>query len=180
MFSENITAIEALAARGIINGKSEGIFDPDASMTRAEFATIITRGLGLTAKDSGVFTDVTDSSWYAGFVGTANAYGIVNGVGENKFNPGGTITRQEAATMVARAAKLCGMDTAMTAAETRDMLAQFGDYVTVADWAADSLAFCYREDILDQNDLNIQPSKAILRGEIAQMLFNMLTKASLI
>ena len=180
VFSENITAIEALAARGIINGKSEGIFDPDASMTRAEFATIITRGLGLTAKETGAFTDVASSSWYAGFVGTANAYGIVNGVGDNKFNPGGTITRQEAATMVARAAKLCGMDTAMTAAETRDMLAQFGDYVTVADWAQDSLAFCYREDILDQSDLNIQPSKAILRGEIAQMLFNMLTKANLI
>ena len=82
--------------------------------------------------------------------------------------------------MVARAAKLCGMDTAMTAPETRDMLAQFGDYVTVADWAQDSLAFCYREDILDQSELNIQPTKAILRGEIAQMLFNMLTKANLI
>ena len=180
VFSENITAIEALAARGIINGKSDGIFDPDAGMTRAEFATIVTRGLGLTAKDSGVFTDVAVSAWYAGFVGTANQYGIVNGVGDGKFNPGGTITRQEAATMVARAAKLCGMDTAMTAAETRDMLAQFGDYVTVADWAQDSLAFCYREGILDQSDLNVQPTKAILRGEIAQMLFNMLTKANLI
>jgi hypothetical protein len=180
VFSENITAIEALAARGIINGKSDGIFDPDAGMTRAEFATIITRGLGLAAKDTGVFTDVSASAWYAGFAGTANQYGIVNGVGGNKFNPGGTITRQEAATMVARAAKLCGMDTAMTAPETRDMLAQFGDYVTVADWAQDSLAFCYREDILDQSELNIQPTKAILRGEIAQMLFNMLTKANLI
>jgi hypothetical protein len=180
VFSENITAIEALAARGIINGKSDTVFDPDANMTRAEFATIITRGLGLAAKDSGVFTDVAVSAWYAGFVGTANQYGIVNGVGDGKFNPGGTITRQEAATMVARAAKLCGMDTAMTAAETRDMLAQFGDYVTVADWAQDSLAFCYREGILDQSDLNVQPTKAILRGEIAQMLFNMLTKANLI
>lgn len=68
----------------------------------------------------------------------------------------------------------------MSAAETRDILAQFGDYVTIASWAQDSLAFCYREEILDQSDLNIQPTKAILRGEIAQMLFNMLTKANLI
>ena len=36
--------------------------------------------------------------------------GIVNGVGNGKFNPEGTITRQEAAAMVARAAKLCGLD----------------------------------------------------------------------
>jgi len=180
VYSENITAIEALAARGIINGKSEGIFDPDAGMTRAEFAAIITRGLGLTAKDTGVFTDVSSTAWYAGFVGTASAYGIVNGVGENRFDPEAAITRQEAAVMIARAAKLCGMDTTMSAAETRDILAQFGDYVTIASWAQDSLAFCYREEILDQSDLNIQPTKAILRGEIAQMLFNMLTKANLI
>jgi hypothetical protein len=72
------------------------------------------------------------------------------------------------------------MDTKMAAAETRDILAQFGDYVTVAGWAQDALAFCYREDILDQSDLNIEPGKAITRAEIAQMIFNMLTKANLI
>ena len=178
--SPAVTAIEALAARGIINGKGDGIFAPDANMTRAEFAAIITRGLGLTARDTGVFSDVPASAWYAGYIGTANAFGIVNGVGDGRFNPGGTITRQEAAAMVSRAAKLCGMDTKMAAAETRDILAQFGDYVTVAGWAQDALAFCYREDILDQSDLNIEPGKAITRAEIAQMIFNMLTKANLI
>ena len=44
-FSDQITAIEALAARGIIDGKSDGNFDPDGSMTRAEFATIVVRAL---------------------------------------------------------------------------------------------------------------------------------------
>lgn len=180
VFSNNITAIEALAARGIINGKNNGNFEPAASMTRAEFAAIITRGLGLAAKDTGVFTDVSASAWYAGFVGTANKYGIVNGIGNSRFNPNGTITRQEAAAMVARAAALCGLDTSITTSETRDILAQFGDYLTTASWAQDSLAFCYREGILDQSDLNILPSQAILRSQIAQMLFNMLAKADLI
>lgn len=179
-FSENITAIEALAARGIINGKGDGKFKPEDNMTRAEFAAIITRGLGLTAKHTGVFSDVSASAWYAGFIGTANRYGIVNGVGEGKFSPGGTMTRQEAAVMAARAAKLCGMDTNLSAAETRDILAQFGDYVTVADWAQSSFAFCFREGILDASALDIQPTKVILRGEISQMLFNMLTCANLI
>ena len=176
----NQTAIEALASRGIINGMGQGTFVPNKTMTRAEFAAIVTRALGLAAKDTKVFSDVPSSKWYAGYIGTANSSGIVNGVGNGKFNPEGTITRQEAAAMVARAAKLCGLDTAMDAAATRDMLAQFGDYRSVASWAKEPMAFCYSANILDQSELNIEPTKAILRCEIAQMLYNMLTAAELI
>ena len=176
----NKAAIEALASRGIINGMGQGTFMPNKTMTRAEFAAIVTRALGLAAKDTKAFTDVPSSKWYAGYIGTANSSGIVNGVGSGKFNPDGTITRQEAAAMVARAAKLCGLDTAMDAAATKDMLAQFGDYRSVASWAKKPMAFCYSVNILDQSDLNIEPTKAILRCEIAQMLYNMLTAAELI
>ena len=176
----NKAAIEELASRGIINGMGKGTFMPNKTMTRAEFAAIVTRALGLAAKDTKAFTDVPSSKWYAGYIGTANSSGIVNGVGSGKFNPDGTITRQEAAAMVARAAKLCGLDTAMSAAATKDMLAQFGDYRGVASWAKEPLAFCYSAGILDQSDLNIEPTKAILRCEIAQMLYNMLTAAELI
>ena len=176
----NQTAIEQLASRGIINGMGKGTFAPNKTMTRAEFAAIVTRALGLAAKDTKAFTDVPSSKWYAGYIGTANSSGIVNGVGSGKFNPDGTITRQEAAAMVARAAKLCGLDTSMDAAAIKDMLAQFGDYRGVASWAKEPMAFCYSAGILDQSDLNIEPTKAILRCEIAQMLYNMLTAAELI
>ena len=176
----NQTAIEQLASRGIINGMGKGTFAPNKTMTRAEFAAIVTRALGLAAKDTKAFTDVPSSKWYAGYIGTANSSGIVNGVGSGKFNPDGTITQQEAAAMVARATKLCGLDTSMDAASVKDMLAQFGDYRGVASWAKEPLAFCYAANILDQSDLNIEPTKAILRCEIAQMLYNMLTAAELI
>ncbi len=176
----NKTAIEALASRGIINGMSKDTFAPNKTMTRTEFAAIVTRALGLPAKDTKAFTDVPSSKWYAGYIGAANSSGIVNGVGSGKFNPDGTITRQEAAVMVARAAKLCGLDTEMDAGATKDVLAQFGDYRSVASWAKESLAFCYYTNILDQSALKIEPTKAILRYEIAQMLYNMLVTAELI
>ena len=176
----NKTAIEALAARAIINGMGDGTFAPDESMTRAQFATITVKALGLTPKSNGSFTDVKGTDWFAPYVGTASVYGIVNGVGDNKFNPGGTITRQEAAAMVARAAKLCGMNTDYSTAAARDVLAQFGDYTKCADWARASLAFCYDQGILDDSALNIQPTVAIRRCEIAQMLYNMLSKANLL
>jgi hypothetical protein len=176
----NKTAIEALAARQIINGVGNGKFEPDRNMSRAEFATITVKALGLTPKANSVFSDVAANAWYAPYVGTAYTYGIVNGRSTTSFDPTGTITRQEAATMVARAAKLCGMDTDYTTAAARDILSQFGDYTKCADWARSSLAFCYDNGILDASALNIQPTVAIKRCEIAQMLYNMLEKANLL
>ena len=174
------TAIETLASRGIINGKSENSFEPDSTMTRAEFATIITRGLGLPQKNSAVFDDVTTNDWFYSCVGTAYAYGIIKGVSENEFNPNGTITREEAAVMVERAAKLCGMDTEMDTMAVRDVLAQFCDYVLSSDWSRNSLAFCYSEKILDDSVMYIKPEETVTRAEIASMLCNMLCLAKLL
>ena len=82
--------------------------------------------------------------------------------------------------MLARAGKLCGMDTDMNATAVRDMLAQFGDYTTIAPWAQQAMAFCYREDLLDQSDLHVEPGRTVRRCEIAQMLYNLLQTAKLL
>jgi len=174
------TGIQTLASRSIINGYADGSFRPGATMTRVEFAAIVVRALGLTPRATTLFADVAPSSWYASYVGTASTYGIAKGTSPAAFDPSGTITRQEAAVMTARAAKLCGMDPTMTSSEIRDTLAQFDDYVTVAVWARESMAFCYRESLLDQSALSIQPTIPISRGEIAQMLAQMLGKANLL
>ncbi len=113
-------------------------------------------------------------------MGTANKYGIVSGTSETTFNPMGTITRQEAAVMVAKAAELCGLDTSLQSGEMRDMLAQFGDYVETSVWARDSLAICYKSDILNQKDINIKPKDPIKRCEIAQMVYNLLAVSNLL
>ena len=65
------------------------------------------------------------------------------------------------------------MATEYSTASARDVLAQFSDYVKCSGWALPSLAFCYDKGILDSSALTIQPSKAILRCEVAQMLYNM-------
>ena len=155
-------------------------FAPNDTMTRAQFAAIVVRGLGLPQKTGSTFSDVTSGDWFAPYVGTACAYGIVNGRSAAVFDPNGTITRQEAAVMVARAARLCGLDTELDAAAVRDVLAQFTDYTTSADWARQGLAFCYRQGVLDDSALTIRPTAHILRCEIAQMLYNLLDSAQLL
>ena len=178
--SSNKAAIEALASREIINGMSEKEFQPDATMTRAQYATIVVKALGLSPKANSKFKDVASNAWYAAYVGTANTYGIVNGISDNEFNPSGTITRQEAAVMTIRAAKLCGLDTAMSDAECDDVLCDYMDYRTIASWAKESMAFCYWHEILDTSALNAEPTREILRGEVAEMLYRMLQLANLI
>lgn len=177
---KNQSAIEALAARGIISGIKDNLFEPEATMTKAEFATIMVQGLGLVPKSNDSFTDVSSGSWYAPYIGTAVNYGIVTGNPDKTFNPDGTITKQQAAVMVARAAKLCGMNIEIEPGTVRDMLAQFTDYIKTAEWARESLAFCYNENILEQSEIEIKPDSNITRAEIAQMLFNMLGSANLI
>lgn len=172
--------IEELASRGIINGKSEDLFEPDATMTRAEFAAIVVQSLGLSEQSTHIFEDVGQNDWFFGFVAAAYKYNIISGVSDTEFNPNGTITREEAAVMISRAAKLCGMDTEYTASQSRDILSAFADYISASGWAANSLAFCFDSGIMPDDEMEIKPQSAALRAEIAVMLYNLLDRAKLL
>ena len=176
-----LTAAEALASRGILTGYEDGSFRPDNSLTRAEFAAIIVRALGLTSggKSSG-FVDIASDAWYSEYVAAAVRYGLIEGVGSNKYDPDGTITREAAAVVVARAAKLCGFDTTRDSVAIRNSLSPFADYIKSSSWARESLAFCCDEGILDANALNLRPLDPVLRGETAMMIYALLSGAKLI
>lgn len=173
-------AINELSSRGIINGRGDGYFVPSGEMTRAEFSTVVVRALGLEAAGCDAFSDVNFGEWFYEFVGTAYSRGIVNGVGDGLFKPNNTLTREEAAVMVSRAAKLCGFDTAMDQNSVRDVLSQFSDYRESSDWAREGLAFCYSYGILDESELNILPKQPATRYEVALMIYNLLKAAELL
>ena len=175
--------VNALAERGIIGGRTADSFEPNATMTRSEYASIITRALGLPAKPSSVkFADVSPEAWYAGSVSAALYYNLVSGKSENSFDPQALISRQEAAAMATRAAKLAGADMAILTDNTaiRSALAQFDDYREVAEWARASVGFCVAEGILDDTELLLRPLEAVTRGEVAGMVFNMLSGVDLL
>lgn len=173
-------AIEALAKRNIISGRANNAFEPDQTMTRAEFATIIVKGLGLPLNGKSVFVDVTKNDWFFEYVNTAYKYEIVSGVSDTSFNPNGVITREEAATMITKASKLCGANIDMEKYEVRDILSGFLDYIKASNWAMSSLAFCYDSKILSDDVMMIKPKEYVTRAEIAQMLYNMLDLCNLL
>ena len=176
--NENQQAIETLAAYGIINGMTKTTFEPAANLTRAQFAKIVTGSLGLEPEYRGTFKDVLETAWYAPYVDTAAAYGIVNGVGDGKFNPDGAITVQEAAAMTARAALLCGIDTALEHPDTA--LRAYTDASRVSSWAKPSMAYCAASGLWGQGSSALNSSRQITRGEIARMLYGLLLSANLL
>ncbi len=91
------TAIDAMAAQGILEGVGGGLFDPNLPISRQEFATILVRAAGLTPADQGPpFTDVT-GGYYLPYIETATGDGLMEPVGPYTFAPTVTLTRLQAA-----------------------------------------------------------------------------------
>lgn len=179
---KNQNAIEKLAERGIINGKTAESYEPDSDMTRAEFAALAVRALGLSAENKTAvqFSDVTPDDWFYDFVCTAYSFGIIKGVSETEFNPYGKITRQEASVMLERSANLCGLSTDISDAEALNTLSVFSDYKEISDWAFDSLAVCFEKGIFSDEAMEVLPQEQLTRAEIALIIYNMLKISELL
>ena len=175
------SSVEALAARGVLNGRQADIFDPEGLVTRAEFCAMVVRALGLEPVFSAVsFADVSKDDWFCSAVQTAYAYGIINGVSEAAFAPNDSVTREQVCVMLTRAARLCGADTAMTPAAVRDALAVYTDYRSIGTWAQEEAAFCAASGIYAPQTAAFEPACAFSRAEMAASLFSLLNFADLL
>lgn len=160
-------AIEALYDKGIIDGKSEGIFAPADFVTREEFAKLIVLAMDLQNDSMEVsFDDVKDDAWYAPYVTSLVNSGTATGIGDNKFGVGMPISRQDMAVMIYRA--LGG--NAEYYAE-----AEFGDMNDVSDYAAPAIRFMSAMGYISgYEDGTFKPLNNISRAETAVVLYRVL------
>lgn len=102
-------AVETVSALGVVVGDDNGLFNPDANVTRAEFTTMVVRALGeeaaATAATTSSFTDAANTSvhWAAGYIAQGVADGWINGYGDGTFKPDNTVTYAEAVKMLVSA-----------------------------------------------------------------------------
>lgn len=99
-------AISTMAKLGIVKGRRADSFDPDASITRAEFAAICARFNTKPVENSGSFSDLS-GHWAENEIERAAAFGWISGYPDGTFRPDARITRAEAMTMINRV--LCRM-----------------------------------------------------------------------
>ena len=101
--------IEQAKIAGWIDGYEDGLFHPDAAVTRAEAAKIIAEAFHLTALPEAalkIFTDVPTEAWFAPYIHTLESLGILEGYSDNTFRPEQNITRAESAKLIVKAAEL--------------------------------------------------------------------------
>lgn len=101
------TPVSTLSAMGIIGGYEDGSFQPNAPITRAEFAAIAVRFFEEKSVDyeMGSFIDIEGDEWYADAIQAAKEYGIIGGYPDGSFQPNDVITRAEACSIVNRTLK---------------------------------------------------------------------------
>lgn len=166
---------EILATAGIIKGKTESLFVPDASITRAEFIALIVRALeyamvDLTLEDTAQtrFTDLEAGAWYVEEVQYAAQLGIVKGTGDGKFNPNSNITREQMATIIGRTHALYDGEHSVDA---DSILSTYTDKDTISDWAKNDVALLVVMKVIKGvSTYKIGPSENASRAQAAVML----------
>ena len=149
---------------GVISGYPDGTFKPDKTITRAEFTVMIVKALNLETRAGKTFTD-TASHWAKESISTAAAYGIISGYDENIFGPDDLITREQAAVIIARAAKL----------ETATDESNFTDNKAISSWAKKGVAAAFKgKFITGYPDGTFKPQGKTTRAEAAVIIGKLL------
>jgi|GEM_PF-1615505 len=167
------SAVEAMAARGIINGTSDNSFSPNADIKRADFLVMLVRALELkgTNEQAAKFDDVNESDYYYDAVNIARQLGIVKGTGDNLFKPNSSISRQDMMVLAARAAAAAGK--ALPSTGTLDA---FGDASFVSAYAKDSVIALVDAGIVIGSNGNLAPQDSLSRAEAAVILYRLWSK----
>jgi hypothetical protein len=164
-------AISSLSSKGVVSGFPDGTFEPNTSITRAEFASMLAKALVLnTGGTTGTFTDVTAGDWYYGSVNAAASAGLVSGMGDNLFAPNALITREQMAVMVAKA-----LGTKAPAVNGTELSA-FSDSSTVSSWAVTSMEEAVKAGIISGMTADtLAPQADATRAQAVVMIYQMLT-----
>ena len=158
----NKDAVAVTSAIGLFDGYEDGSFGPENVVTRAEMAVIICTmlyGAGVNVNqfaETNVFTDVP--AWAEGYVNLCSSLGIVAGVGDGKFDPNATVTTAQAVLMLCRALGYF------------QNAADFGDNWMLAATAKGTALGLY-------GDLKLTANEGLTRDNVAELVFNALTKA---
>ncbi|MEK3703902.1 S8 family serine peptidase [Paenibacillus sp. FSL R7-0198] len=165
-------AIKSLSAKHMLTGKTETAFDPQGETTRAEFAALIVRTLGLEVKGNDVpFGDVSKDAWYADSVAAAYQAGLVQGMTNDKFAPTQTISREEMAVLMMRAYEYQSQSN-----DTKSAVADYTDEANIASWAKEAVAKASDLGVMKgSTDGKFKPQNSATRAETAQTVHNLLT-----
>ncbi|MCM3630533.1 S8 family serine peptidase [Paenibacillus glycanilyticus] len=167
--------IRKLAAQFIMNGTASGTFAPKRNVTRAEFASMLVRALGLkTPGTTAPFTDVNVKDWFAAEVAAAHAAGLVTGE-HGRFQPNAVISRQDMAVMLNRSLKLLNVNPPASGSSV------YSDAGTIGAYAINDIRAVTDAGLMNGIDVKgdrfFHPAEATTREAAATVLYRLLQAA---
>ncbi|WP_410495216.1 S-layer homology domain-containing protein [Cellulosilyticum sp. ST5] len=174
--------VNDVGSRLIDDGVGNGNFAPNRAITRAEFASMIVKALGLKGTNSSEkFGDVHKEDSYYDYIYTAYEYGILNGYSNGNFGSQDLITREQAMTMLAKAMKIAGMNVTVSDTDVSNQLKLFKDAESISLYARQAATICIENGIFTgDNKGRLTPQDNLTRAESATIIIKLLKKAELI
>ncbi len=163
-------AINFTSARGVVMGVGNNSFAPYARIKRADFLTMAMRTFGISpsSNTSENFADSGDT-YYTDYLATAKAMGIVNGTGDNKFEPEDKISREDMFVILYNIMKnLDNID------DISQQKFEFADRDSISEYAKKAVDYLTSSEIISGYDGSINPKGTALRSETAQIMYNIM------
>lgn len=162
------------ADKGFVSGYEDGSFRPNGKITRAEFATIMNKVLGLNDPAPNSFSDVKNGKWYTIPVLNCVKAGIISGYGDGKVGIGDPVTREQAAVILAKAFGIAPISGSTA----------FTDNGSISSWARGSVKGMYSAGKItgmatDKGEHYFAPKQNLTRGQICVLLIGCLEKEDL-
>ncbi len=162
--------IDVLASRGLIMGVTEQNFQPEATITRAEFTVLLTRTLYREESHSTMaFHDVPADAWYATAVQSAFELGLVSGNGNQQFSPNSAISREQMAILAYQLFQY-----KKGTPKTNHTAVRFHDQATISDYALEAVDFVSNAGIMQGVNFEFAPLRSSTRQEAAVVLYRLL------
>ena len=162
-------SVQYATEHGLMNGTGTNTFEPESTMTRAMLVTVLWRYANAPKPGANPFTDVPNGKWYTDAVAWAAENGVVNGVGDGKFEPDGSVTREQMATILYRYAQKVGIDTSK-----HTELSAFPDASRVSAYAREPMQWIVAEGVIGGSRENgqdwLNPQGNATRAEVATIL----------
>jgi uncharacterized protein YjdB len=173
-------AVERLVYGDYLKGYGDGTFRPGQPVTRAEFAAMVVKVAGLQeASGMAVFSDVYRGEWYYSVVNACFAEGLIAGYSDGRFGPTDQVTREQAASIIARVLELKKSQPGgqqSTTAKDDQILAQLTDASEISTWAKPAVAMVIGEGLIHgYRDGAFRPKSPATRAECAVMLDKLVT-----
>lgn len=172
-------AIVDLGSRFILDGLGHDSFRPDDYITRSEFATIMTQGLGVMRPHDETlpFVDVMKSYQHSDRIYSAIEFNLFSGYPDGTFRPNNQISREEAFVVISHVLELTGV-------ELKDFdsvaLSLYSDGDDVSGWAVDGVSNLLYHGIIEGYNNTLTPKQPLTRAEAVSMMRKILIESNLI